>query len=96
MTRTRSFADEGEILDSMITRSRGEIRRTCSSKSTSSTATPFQDIKGIESPSVSFSDKVYSPRVTELRGDHSPQVGGRTPLSPRSMEMRPSNLGKSG
>ncbi|KAK4783627.1 hypothetical protein SAY86_008001 [Trapa natans] len=48
MSHTRSFADEEEVLDSMITRSRGEIRRTCSSKSMSSAATPFQDIKTLK------------------------------------------------
>ncbi|KAK4759223.1 hypothetical protein SAY87_022354 [Trapa incisa] len=48
MSHTRSFADEEEVLDSIITRSRGEIRRTCSSKSMSSAATPFQDIKTLK------------------------------------------------
>ncbi|XVF28151.1 hypothetical protein REPUB_Repub15cG0004300 [Reevesia pubescens] len=32
LVRTTSFADDGEILDGMITRSRGEIRRVCSLK----------------------------------------------------------------
>ncbi|GLT91460.1 hypothetical protein SLE2022_093460 [Rubroshorea leprosula] len=40
VTGTVSFADGGEILDGMITRSRGEIRRMCNLKNASGTATP--------------------------------------------------------
>ncbi|XP_031396143.1 probable boron transporter 2 [Punica granatum] len=95
ITRT-SFPDDGEILDGMITRSRGEMRRTCSPKVVSSTSTPSRDIADIQSPRVSVSDKVYSPRISELRGDQSPRLGGRGLSSPRAVEMRPSNLGKTG
>lgn len=87
MSRAMSFADDGEVLDGMITRSRGEIRRTCSSKETSSFATPSRELKGIQSP------RIYSPRISELRGDQSPQLSGRSPSSPRT---GPSNLGKTG
>ncbi|KAF3456422.1 hypothetical protein FNV43_RR01072 [Rhamnella rubrinervis] len=91
ISRTTSFADDGEILDGMMTRSRGEIRRMCSIKVTSSTATPCS----LQSPC--FTDKVYSPRVIELiRDEQSPRLGGKGPSSPRSGEVRPSNLGKSG
>uniref|UniRef100_A0A5B7AYS6 Putative HCO3-transporter family isoform 1 n=1 Tax=Davidia involucrata TaxID=16924 RepID=A0A5B7AYS6_DAVIN len=87
-----SFADDREILDGMITRSRGEVRCMCSPKVTSSTATPAKDFISQQSPR--FSDKVYSPRVSELRGDQSPRLGGRGPFSPRTGEARPSILGK--
>lgn len=89
MGRTSSFADDGEILDGMITRSRGEIRRICSLKISSSAATPTKEFR-------SLSDKGYSPRVSELRVELSPRVGGRGPFSPRTGEGRQSNLGKSG
>ncbi|KAF8017763.1 hypothetical protein BT93_H2843 [Corymbia citriodora subsp. variegata] len=87
MSRAMSSADDGEVLDGMITRSRGEIRRTCSSKATSSCTTPSRELKGIQSP------RIYSPRINVLRGDPSPQLSGRSPSSPRT---RPSNLGKTG
>lgn len=92
LVRTTSFADDGEILDGMITRSRGEIRRMCSLKMTSSTATPSKELKSLQSPR--FSDKVYSPRVNERRGEQSPGNVGRGPFSPRTNEAKPSILGK--
>ncbi|XVF28149.1 hypothetical protein REPUB_Repub15cG0004300 [Reevesia pubescens] len=92
LVRTTSFADDGEILDGMITRSRGEIRRVCSLKVTSSTATPSKEFKSF----LSFSEKVYSPKVSELRGEQSPGNVGRGPFSPRTNEAKLSNLGKSG
>ncbi|XP_022760747.1 probable boron transporter 2 isoform X2 [Durio zibethinus] len=94
LVRTASFADDGEILDGMITRSRGEIRRMCSPKVTSSTATPSKEFKSLQSPR--FSEKVYSPRVNELRREPSPGNVGRGPFSPRTNEARPSILGKGG
>ncbi|KAB5544610.1 hypothetical protein DKX38_012722 [Salix brachista] len=96
MSRAASFADDGEILDGIITRSRGEIKRTCSPKVTSSDATASKEFNRTQSPR--FSDKVYSPRVSEVRGDSSPRLGGtgRGPFSPRTGESRLSNLGKSG
>lgn len=94
MGRTASFADDGEILDGIITRSRGEIRRTCSLKVTSCTATPSKELKSFHSPQLS--EKRYSPRISELRGVQSPRLGGRGPFSPRTGEPRQSNLGKSG
>ncbi|XP_034686001.1 probable boron transporter 2 isoform X2 [Vitis riparia] len=92
LSRRSSFVDHGEVLDGIITRGRGEIRRTCSLKMTSSTATPSKDFKSTKS----FSDRVCSPRITELRGIQSPRFGGRGPFSPRTGEARQSNLGKSG
>ncbi|KAL8224792.1 hypothetical protein R6Q57_017349 [Mikania cordata] len=81
-----STADTGEVLDEIITRSRGEIRRTCSSRVTSTTVTPSRDGK---SPRVSIS--ACSPRVNELRALHSPRSVAREPFSP----LAPSSLGKS-
>ncbi|KAJ0980559.1 hypothetical protein J5N97_008814 [Dioscorea zingiberensis] len=89
---SRSFAGSGEILDEVVTRSRGEIRRVNSSKITSSTATPIADTKGLHSPR--FPEKAYSPRVSELRREQSPQLRGREGPSPRSGEARPSKLGE--
>ncbi|XP_059448544.1 probable boron transporter 2 isoform X4 [Corylus avellana] len=97
MGRTASFARDGEILDGIITRSRGEIRRTCSLKVTSCTATSskeFRSLRSFQNPRPS--EKVYSPRISELRGDQSPRLDGRGPFSPRTGEPRQSNLGKSG
>lgn len=78
-----------EILDDMVTRSRGEIKRLNSPKITSSGGTPVTELKGIRSPCIS--EKAYSPRVTELRHERSP-LGGRD--SPRTGEARPSKLGE--
>lgn len=89
-SRAASFADDGEILDGMVTRGRGEFRRICSLKLGSSSATPTKEFKTYRS----FEDKVYSPRVSELRGEQSPSP--RFASGPRTGEARPSNLGKSG
>lgn len=96
MSRAASFADDGEILDGIVTRSRGEIKRMCSPRVPSSDATASKEFRSIQSPR--FFDKVYSPRVSEVRGDYSPRLGGtgRGPFSPRIGESRLSNLGKSG
>ncbi|GAB4841812.1 Boron transporter 1 [Ancistrocladus abbreviatus] len=83
-----TFAQEAEILDEMVTRSRGEVRRVCSPKVTSSTATPAQGPTIIQSPRLS----AYSPRVSELRGERSPGSIGK---SPRTGDVRPSTLGRS-
>ncbi|KAG7036622.1 Boron transporter 1 [Cucurbita argyrosperma subsp. argyrosperma] len=66
-----SFGGDGEILDDVITRSRGEFRHISSPKITSSMASPRCERKSFESP-----------RVSELRGVQSPRAGGRgTPSS---------------
>ncbi|MCH90992.1 boron transporter 2-like [Trifolium medium] len=39
LSRTASFAEDGEMLDGIITRSRGEVRRICSPKVTSLSST---------------------------------------------------------
>ncbi|KAJ7973111.1 Boron transporter like [Quillaja saponaria] len=81
-----SFVGEGEILDEVITRSRGEFRRLNSPKTTSSTSTPANDPKSHQSPRPSF-----SPRL----GVQSPRSGGRGAYSPSTGEVRLSNLGRS-
>ncbi|RWW58744.1 hypothetical protein BHE74_00034363 [Ensete ventricosum] len=80
----------GEVLDDMVTRSRGEIKHMNSPKLTSSSGTPTNDIRGKTSPWLS--DKAYSPRLNELRQEHSPRLGGRGPISPRTGEVGPSKL----
>ncbi|KAK6118137.1 hypothetical protein DH2020_048121 [Rehmannia glutinosa] len=87
-----SFADGGEILDGIITRSRGEVKHMCSPKVTSSSATPSKDVK-LQSPR--FSEKAYSPRVSELRGERTPRSGGRgsNTNSPMTGEVKLSKLG---
>ncbi|KAL8544818.1 hypothetical protein ACS0TY_005144 [Phlomoides rotata] len=80
-----SFADGGEILDGIITRSRGEIKHMCSPRITSSSTTPARDLK-LQSPRLS--EKAYSPRINELREGTS----RRGPHSPMTGEVGPSNL----
>ncbi|KAJ6429575.1 hypothetical protein OIU84_021053 [Salix udensis] len=52
MSRAASFADDGEILDGIITRSRGEIKRMCSPKVTSSDADSIKGIQQNSEPTV--------------------------------------------
>ncbi|KAG5046245.1 hypothetical protein AAZX31_06G173400 [Glycine max] len=59
----------GEILDEVITRSRGEFRHTQSPKTTSSTPTSMGDIRPANSPQLTR--RISSPPVTELRGESS-------------------------
>ncbi|XP_015959423.1 boron transporter 1-like [Arachis duranensis] len=66
--KTASFPDDGEILDGLITRSRGEIRCVCSPKTRSSTP-PTGELANFQRSS-SLPDRVYSPRIRELRGYH--------------------------
>lgn len=82
-TPTRATqVDSAEVLDGIITRSRGEIRHTSSVKVTSLTQTPIEDMKPMYSPRLS--QRVYSPRLNELRGEKSP----------KSPSPRPSILGQ--
>ncbi|KAI4329822.1 hypothetical protein MLD38_028165 [Melastoma candidum] len=83
-----TYAGDGEVLDEVITRSRGEFRHISSPKITSSTGTPAHDTRSTLSPRRSF-----SPRIGELRGERSPIAKGL--LSPRPGEKHMSNLGKS-
>lgn len=88
-----SNIEGGEILDEIITRSRGEIRRTQSPKVTSSTPGSLNDIKPAYSPSLS--QRAYSPRVSELRGKWSPQSTGKGVEIKRTPSPGPSGLGQS-
>ncbi|CAK7348487.1 unnamed protein product [Dovyalis caffra] len=87
-----AYGGDGEILDEVITRSRGEFRHTSSPKITSSTGTPANNPKSHQSPRLSYT---YSPRVSELRGEKSPKFGGRGLGSPKTGDQRLSKLGKS-
>ncbi|XP_039007146.1 probable boron transporter 2 [Hibiscus syriacus] len=57
LVRTASFADDGEILDGMITRTRGEMS-ICSLKVSSSTTIPSKEFRR------TISEKVCSPKLT--------------------------------
>ncbi|XP_024970237.1 probable boron transporter 2 isoform X2 [Cynara cardunculus var. scolymus] len=71
----QSYFDSAEVLDGIVTRSRGEIRHTSSLKVTSLTQTPLEDMKPVCSPRLS--QRVYSPRLTELRVAKSPKSPGK-------------------
>ncbi|KAK4489036.1 hypothetical protein RD792_004829 [Penstemon davidsonii] len=76
-----SNIDSGEVLDEIVTRSRGEIIKHVSSpKVTSSTQSPREQMKSVYSPR--FSEMAKSPRLSEII----------TEISPRS--PRPSKLGR--
>lgn len=87
-----AYGGDGEILDEVITRSRGEFRHTSSPKITSSTSTPANNPRSHQSPRLS---STYSPRVSELRGEKSPKLGARGPNSPITGDQKFSKLGKS-
>lgn len=85
-----TMADEGEILDEMMTRSRGEIKHTYSPKITStSECTQLGEAKYIFSPRLGESEQAYSPRINQLRQTHSPQLGEGKNISPRTSSLRP-------
>lgn len=91
-TRTTDI-DGGEILDEMVTRSRGEIRHFQSPKITSSSPTPLQHMNPSYSPQVS--ESTYSPRVRELRGERSPGLSGKGIEIKHMPSPGPSGLGLS-
>ncbi|MED6173199.1 putative boron transporter 2, variant 2 [Stylosanthes scabra] len=82
----------GEILDEIITRSRGEFRRTQSPKTSSSTPTSFGDIRPASSPNLTR--RLPSPRVIELRGESSLGSRGKEVKLKQTPSPQPSNLGK--
>lgn len=94
-----SFSQSGEMLDELITRSRGEIKQMNSPKVNSSigtlgSLTPGNDRRGLNSPTLS--DKAFSPRIIELKQEQSPRLGRRVSLSPQTGEIiRSSRLGES-
>ncbi|KAF3543804.1 hypothetical protein DY000_02003723 [Brassica cretica] len=95
VSRATSFADSGEVMDGMFTRSRGEIRRVNSVKLAGSVgggSTGGSPAGGVELMRrvVSFqnprvSEKVYIRSLSDYRGgESSPRSpAGRAPLSPR-------------
>ncbi|XP_060670263.1 boron transporter 1 isoform X2 [Ziziphus jujuba] len=91
--RRSGTIDSGEILDEIFTRSRGEIRHSQSPKVTSSTPTSQEGIKPACSPQLS--QKIYSPRVSELRGEYSPRLIGKEAEAKQSPSPGPSTLGQS-
>ncbi|CAL9219853.1 unnamed protein product [Arabidopsis halleri] len=111
VSRATSFADSGEVMDGMFTRSRGEIRKVSSLKlgggSGSTGGSPaggvelMRRVVSFQNPRVS--EKVYIRSLSDFRGggEISPRSSaGRAPFSPRSAtagggEQRLSNLGKS-
>ncbi|KHN30916.1 Putative boron transporter 2 [Glycine soja] len=82
----------GEILDEVITRSRGEFRRTQSPKTTSSTPTSTGDIRPANSPQLAR--RIPSPRVTELRGESSLRPTGKEIKLMQTPSPRSPGLGK--
>lgn len=85
--------DDGEILDEIITRSRGEIRRTQSPKVISSTPRSVENMKSSYSPRLS--QRAYSPRVSEPRVDRSPRFTGKGAELKQTPSPGLSNLGQS-
>ncbi|KAF5476792.1 hypothetical protein F2P56_003492 [Juglans regia] len=85
--------DGGEILDEIITRSRGEIRLTQSPKVTSLSHTSVEDIRPAYSPWVS--QRVNSNDVNELRGEQSPRLKGKELEAIKTHSPGPSIIGQS-
>lgn len=85
--------DGGEILDEIITRSRGEIRLTQSPKVTSLNHTSVEDIRPADSPQVS--QRANNNRVNELRGEQSPRLKGKELEAKNPCSPGPSILGQS-
>ncbi|XVE54967.1 hypothetical protein DITRI_Ditri03aG0123600 [Diplodiscus trichospermus] len=88
-----TLIDDAEILDEIITRSRGEIRRTQSPKVSSTTPSALGDIRPSYNPRVS--QKAYSPRITQLRGEGSPSVTEKELELKQTPSPGPSTLGLS-
>jgi len=97
VSRATSFADSGEVMDGMFTRSRGEIRKVSSLKlggggSGSTGGSPagggvelMRRVVSFQNPRVS--EKVYIRSLSDFRGggEISPRSSaGRAPFSPRS------------
>ncbi|KAL2492680.1 putative boron transporter 2 [Abeliophyllum distichum] len=85
--------DSGEILDAIITRSRGEIRQACSPKVTSSTQSPHEEMKSVYSPCLS--QRAYSPRLKEIRTLRNSISSGKGLEIKRTPSPRPSLLSQS-
>ncbi|KAM0982444.1 hypothetical protein PS2_015106 [Malus domestica] len=79
--------DGGEMLDEIITRSRGEIRHTHSSKTSSLNPTPLEG-------SPRMSQIVHCPRLNELRGERSPRLSAQGLETTQASSPGPSTLGQ--
>ncbi|KAL0341540.1 UNVERIFIED_CONTAM: putative boron transporter 2 [Sesamum calycinum] len=84
--------DSGEVLDEIITRSRGEIRHARSPKVTSSTQSPREEMKSLYSPRLSH--RGHSPRLHEIRMEISPRVSDKGVEIKQTPSPRPSPLGQ--
>lgn len=89
---TNQAPSGGEILDEIITRSRGEIRRIQSPKTTSSTPTSTGDIRPANSPQIAR--RIASPRVPEFRGESSLRPTGKEIKLTQTPSPRSPALGK--
>lgn len=83
--------DSAEVLDEIITRSRGEIRHAHSPKITSSNPSPHEEMRSVYSPRLS---QMASPRLTEVRTERSPRSSGKGFEIKQTPSPRPSLLGK--
>ncbi|GAV63799.1 HCO3_cotransp domain-containing protein [Cephalotus follicularis] len=109
LSRTTTI-DGGEILDEVITRSRGEIRHMHSPKVTSSDSVALGDMKHAYSPRVpqrTYSPRItelssrvpqraYSPRINELSTEGSPRLTRKGDELKKTPSPGPSNLGQDG
>lgn len=86
--------DSSEVLDEIITRSRGEIRHSRSPKVTSSTQSPWEQMKPACSPRLSQLSRGHSPSPNEIRMEISPRLGGRALEITQTPSPRPSMLSK--
>jgi len=89
--------NDGEVLDEMITRSRGEVKHTYSPRITSSSdCTPIHESRSALSPRIAEAKQIYSPRISELRQTHSPHRGEKhsgIPLVSQGKNTSPSASG---
>ena len=83
--------DSGEILDEIVTRSRGEIRHAQSPRITSSTPGSLEDMKPAYSPRIS--QRAYSP-INKLKVGRSPTMDGKGLEIKQTPSPRPSVLGQ--
>ncbi|CAA7405846.1 unnamed protein product [Spirodela intermedia] len=79
--KTGSFAESGENLDEIITRSRGEVKHTRSPKVKTPAGTPASDSRGMHCPRYT----AHNPSVSELK-EQSPRTSGRGALSLKAPE----------
>lgn len=90
-------ANDGEVLDEMITRSRGEVKHTYSPRITSSSdCTTIHGSESALSPQIAEAKQIYSPRISEIRQTHSPHRGEKHSgilLVSQGKNMSPSAFG---